>query len=83
MRIILGNFHAKCCFRSVGSFSDEGGSIGGHSPKKAKVSDNTMIKIQAHVVDIFSFTILLIVLFIKVIGSSMECLDKVGFTNEC
>ena len=37
MGVILGCFHAVCCSRSVGSFSDEGGSIEGHSPKKAKV----------------------------------------------
>ena len=46
MKRILGNFHVTCFCRSVGSFSDEGGSIGGHSPKKAKVSDTTMIKDQ-------------------------------------
>ena len=35
--VIFGCFHAVCSSRSVGSFSDEGGSIEGHSPKKAKV----------------------------------------------
>ena len=37
MGVVFGRFHAVYCSRSVGSFSDEGGSIEGHSPKKAKV----------------------------------------------
>ena len=39
-KVWLDHFHRGCYFawsRSAGSFSDEGGSVEGHSPKKAKV----------------------------------------------